>query len=64
MDSAGLSWTLITIVGPIVLLLVIAWAVLRNRGTSNAADGDCDEATRRVYDEEDREHRHESDNVP
>jgi hypothetical protein len=63
MDSAGFSWTLITIVGPLVLLLVIAWAVLRNR-RSGAEEVDCDEATRRVYEEEDREHRHESDNVP
>ena len=63
MDLGGFNWTLITIVGPLVLLLVIAWAVLRNRG-SQRSDVDSEEATRRVYEEEDREHRHESDDVP
>lgn len=63
MDMGGFSWTLLTIVGPIILLLVIAWALLRNR-RSGAADVDSEEATRRVYEEEDRAHRHESDNVP
>ena len=63
MDAGGFNWTLLTIVGPIVLLLVIAWAVLRNR-RSRASDAESEAATRRVYEEEDREHRHESDNVP
>ena len=62
MDSAGLGWTLIAIVAPLLLLVFIAWALLRSRGSRT--DVDCDEATRRVYEEEDREHRHESDNVP
>ena len=63
MDSAGFNWALLNIVGPLVLLLVIAWAVLRNR-RSPGTDVDSEEATRKNYEEEDREHRHESDNVP
>ena len=63
MDSAGFNWTILTIVGPILLLLVIAWAFFRNR-RSRESDVDSEEATRRVYEEEDREHRHESDHVP
>ncbi|MGQ0588811.1 MAG: hypothetical protein ACT4N8_04665 [Sphingosinicella sp.] len=62
MDLAGLNWTLITIVGAVVLAALIAFAALRNR-----ADGDTsgtEEATRRVYEEEEREHHGESDNVP
>ena len=63
MDAAGFNWTLLTIVGPLVLVLVIAWAILRNR-RSRASDAEGEAATRRVYEEEDREHRHESDYVP
>ncbi len=63
MDAAGFNWTVLTIVGPLLLLVVIAWAVLRNR-RSRETDVDSEAATRRVYEEEDREHRHESDNVP
>jgi hypothetical protein len=63
MDAGGFNWALLNIVGPLVLLLVIAWAVLRNR-RSKRDDVDSEAATRRLYEEEDREHRHESDNIP
>lgn len=61
MDFAGFNWTLITIVGAIVLAAVIAWAALRNRGDETPGD---DGATKRLYREEDDAHRGESDNVP
>ena len=63
MDSGGFNWSLLTIVGPLILLVVIAWALLRNR-RSQVSDEESEAATRRVYAEEDREHRHESDHVP
>ena len=63
MDAGGFNWTLLTIVGPLVLLLVIAWAVLRSRRSSRSGN-DTEAATRRVYEEEEREHHGESDNVP
>ena len=63
MDFGGFNWSLLNIVGPLVLLLVLAWAVLRNRKSRND-DVDSEAATRRVYEEEDRAHRHESDHVP
>lgn len=63
MDAAGLNWTLITIVGAAVLAVVIAWAVLRNRA-SGSTGADTEAATRRVYEEEERAHHGESDNVP
>ena len=63
MDEGGFNWSLLTIVGPILLLIVIAWALLRNRQSRNRTD-ESEAATRRLYDEEDREHRGESDNVP
>jgi hypothetical protein len=63
MDFGGFNWSLLTIIGPIVLLLVIAWALLRNR-RSRERDEDTEAGTRRVYEEEEREHHGESDNVP
>ena len=63
MDFGGFNWTLLTIVGPLLLLVVIAWALLRNR-RSGVSDSESEAATRRNYEEEDREHRHESDRVP
>ena len=41
MDAAGFNWTLLTIVGPLVLVLVIAWAILRNR-RSRASDAESE----------------------
>ena len=63
MDFGGFNWSLLTIVGPLLLLVVIAWAVLRNR-KSRGTEAESEAATRRLYEEEDRAHRHESDNVP
>ena len=63
MDLGGFNWTLITIVGAALLAVVIAWAAIRNR-SSRARVEDSEEATRRLYEEEEREHHGESDNVP
>ena len=63
MDAGGFNWALLNIVGPLVLLLVIAWALLRNR-RSRRTDAESEVATRRLYEEEERAHRGESDNVP
>ena len=63
MDFGGFNWSLITIVGAVVLAVVIAIAAMRNRRASGD-ERDVDNATRRLYDEEDAEHRGESDNVP
>jgi len=58
MDLGGFNWTLLTIIGPLVLIAVIAWAALRNR-TSRRTREDSEAATHRLYQEEDREHRGE-----
>ena len=63
MDLGGFNWTMITIVGAAVLAALIAWAALRNRASRPRVE-DSEEATRRLYDEEEREHHGESDNVP
>ena len=56
MDASGFNWTLLTIVGPALLAVVILWALLRNRGTK-AEEDRTEEATHRLYDEEEAERR-------
>ena len=63
MDSGGFGFTLMTIVGVVVLAVVIAWAALRNRVSGRKAK-ESETATRQNYEQEDREHRGEADNVP
>ncbi len=58
MDLGGLNWSIITIVGPLLLALVLAWAFLRNRKDRADTHGP-DAATRRVYDEEEAARREE-----
>ena len=63
MDLGGFNWSLLTIVGPVVLLAVIAWAILRNR-TSRASRAETEAATREVYRQEERAEGGEADRVP
>ena len=48
-------WNLVTLLGPIVLLAVIIWAVMRNK-KSRIDQRTTEEGTRRVYEEEQRIH--------
>jgi hypothetical protein len=57
MDAGGLSWALINIVGPLLLALVILYAVLRNRKSKPEEIERTEQATRELYREEDRAHR-------
>ena len=63
MDFGGFNWSLLIIVGPIVLLAVIAWAMLRNR-RSPGADARTEAATHNLYDQEERERLHGGDKGP
>jgi hypothetical protein len=63
MDFGGLNWAMMTIAGVVVLAAVLIWASLRNRSSRPRME-DSEEATRRLYEEEEREHRGESDHVP
>ena len=63
MDSGGFDWLLLAIVGALVLAAIIAFAALRNRSERQSV-GKSEDATRRLYEEEDRAHKGESDNVP
>lgn len=51
---AGGFWGIITIVGPILLVLILAWAVMRNRATPREEQR-TEEATRALYAEEEEE---------
>jgi len=63
MDFGGLNWAMMTIAGVVVLAAVLIWASLRNRSSRPRME-DSEEATRRLYEEEEREHRGESDHGP
>ena len=56
MDTGGGIWSILVIVGPIVLLIVLAWALLHNR-SSQREKRYTEEATRRMYDKQGAEDR-------
>lgn len=60
MDQGGFDWTLMTIVGPVVLALVILFALLRNR-SSKASKDRTEQATHRLYEEEEAARRDRGD---
>jgi hypothetical protein len=57
MDSGGINWGIINIVGPLLLGLVILWALLKNRKSSRAEIDRTEAATRDLYKKEDAAHR-------
>lgn len=64
MDLGGIGWGLQTIIGAAVLAGVLLWLVLRNRNATPEEQQRTEEETRKLYEEEDREHGHESDDMP
>ena len=55
MDLSSLQGVMV-IVGPILLAVAIAWAMFRNRSDSSAKDiAHTEEATRKLYDEQNLE---------
>jgi predicted MFS family arabinose efflux permease len=48
MDSGGWNWAFMDIVGPAILIIVIAWAILRNRASRRSMD-ETERGTRDVY---------------
>ena len=57
MDSGGFNWALLNIIGPLLIVIVLAWAVLRNRKSTKAENDRTEAATRNLYREEDAAHR-------
>ena len=63
MDLGGANWAILNIVGPLILAAVLLWVFLRSRKSRETGES-TEEATRRLYDEEDEAHRGEDDRVP
>ena len=63
MDFGGLGWTLQTVIGVVILLAALAWAILRNRANRGSLKG-TEDATRDLYREEDKARDPADDNVP
>ena len=56
MDAGGTNWAILNIVGPLLLLLVLAWAFLRNRKSRGGIDR-TERSTHELYDEEEARRR-------
>jgi hypothetical protein len=56
MDLGGASWAIINILGPLLLVLVLAWAFLRNRKAKGTIDR-TEKGTHDVYDKEEAARR-------
>lgn len=54
MDMSSPLQAIIVIVGPILLAIAIAWAMFHNKGSRREVQA-TEDATRRMYDEQDRE---------
>jgi type II secretory pathway pseudopilin PulG len=61
-SPSELWWSLITIVGPIVLALVLLWAMLRNRAQRRGTHR-TERATRDLYRKEEQARREGRDGV-
>jgi hypothetical protein len=64
MDFGAFNWSLLTILGPILIVVVVLWAILRNRKSTRADIDRTEAATRDLYQEEDAAHQRRSDVVP
>ena len=58
MDGGGATWAILNIVGPLLLILVIGWAFLRNRKSKIGMDK-TEQGTHDVYDAEETKRRRE-----
>lgn len=58
------EWWLMDIVGPVILLIVLIWLVLRVRsGRDTAADRRTEEGTRELYADEEERRREGTDEL-
>jgi hypothetical protein len=64
MDLGGLNWMVIDVVCVALLAVVLLWAMLRNRKSREAGIDRTEEATRRLYREEDAARDPSNDDVP
>ena len=62
MDSGGWNWAIMDIVLPAILVVVLVWAILRNRSSKRSLD-ETERGTRDVYREEEERRRSGDDGV-
>jgi hypothetical protein len=58
MDSGGFNWGIIVILAPLLMVIVFAWAAMKNRKSKISMDR-TEEGTRELYREEDAAHRND-----
>ena len=58
MDSGGFNWGIIVILAPLLMVIVFAWAVMKNRKSKIPMDR-TEAGTRELYREEDAAHRND-----
>ena len=60
MDSGGFNWAILNILGPLLILVALAYAMIRNKKKSRPEDiARTEQATRDLYREEDAAHRND-----
>jgi hypothetical protein len=57
MDLGGANWWILDVVAPLLLAAVVIWAFLRNRAMRPRDVDRSEEATRTLYEEENRANR-------
>jgi hypothetical protein len=62
MDSGGWNWAIIDILLPAILVIVLVWALLRNRASRRTID-ESERGTRNAYDREEERRRSGDDGV-
>ncbi|SFS11268.1 hypothetical protein SAMN05192580_3555 [Sphingomonas jatrophae] len=62
MEAGGFQWSLLTILGPILLAAVLLWALVRNRA-QKGGKGRTEAATRDLYEAQDRQDKAEANKV-
>ena len=65
MDTGGFNWSIMNVVGPILLLVALLWLVLRrNKGGNKGRDVEFTERkTDELYEEEERRRREGTDEL-
>ena len=59
MSPSGGFWSLMTILGPLLLAVVIAWALLKNRKASKSEVDRTEWATHDLYKAQDAQDKHD-----
>jgi hypothetical protein len=64
MNGGGALWAVMNIVGPLLLVVVLAWALMRNRKAKRADIDRTERATHDLYREEEAARARSEDNAP